>query len=256
MSIQQAEHEIDGATLKGVLSGNLAGLNDDQQAKYYLATCESIGVNPHTRPFQFITLNGKLTLYATRDCTDQLRRRDHISTTIAVRSDDTGIYSVIARAQTPDGRTEESIGAVAIAGLKGADLADAMMKAETKAKRRVTLSICGLGWLDEIEALSIAEPLPGEQAPTRPTASRDEPAPAPVVQARAVKPAGVESIADSQTGLIIRMLSELQLGVADLDDVLGRRIAVDALTFDEARLVITALKDEARRRAMSSGDES
>ena len=30
-----------------------------------------------------------------------------------------------------------------------------MMKAETKAKRRVTLSLCGLGWTDESEVGSI-----------------------------------------------------------------------------------------------------
>jgi hypothetical protein len=37
------------------------------------------------------------------------------------------------------------------------ELANAFMKAETKAKRRVTLSICGLGFLDESEIESIAE---------------------------------------------------------------------------------------------------
>ena len=45
------------------------------------------------------------------------------------------------------------MGVVSITGLKGENLANAMMKAETKAKRRATLSICGLGWMDEVEAL-------------------------------------------------------------------------------------------------------
>jgi len=35
------------------------------------------------------------------------------------------------------------------------DKANAIMKCETKAKRRVTLSICGLGFLDETEVDSI-----------------------------------------------------------------------------------------------------
>jgi len=39
--------------------------------------------------------------------------------------------------------------------LQGESLANALMKAETKAKRRVTLSICGLGMLDETEIGSI-----------------------------------------------------------------------------------------------------
>jgi hypothetical protein len=45
--------------------------------------------------------------------------------------------------------------AVAVKGLIGEALANAYMKSETKAKRRVTLSIMGLGLLDESE---ISEP--------------------------------------------------------------------------------------------------
>jgi hypothetical protein len=63
---------------------------------------------------------------------------------------------VTARATMPDGRHDESIGAVPIEGLKGENRANALMKGETKAKRRVTLSICGLGILDESEVESIA----------------------------------------------------------------------------------------------------
>ena len=47
------------------------------------------------------------------------------------------------------------MGAVSTAGLKGEALANSMMKATTKSKRRVTLSICGLGMLDETEIDSI-----------------------------------------------------------------------------------------------------
>jgi hypothetical protein len=46
---------------------------------------------------------------------------------------------------------------VSIANVNGEARANAMMKAETKAKRRVTLSICGLGMLDETEVESIPE---------------------------------------------------------------------------------------------------
>src|SRR6516162_3098534 len=51
----------------------------------------------------------------------------------------------------PNGRIDTSIGAVSIGGLKGDNKCNALMKAETKAKRRLTLSICGLGMLDETE---------------------------------------------------------------------------------------------------------
>jgi len=43
-------------------------------------------------------------------------------------------------------RRIESIGAVTIGGLKGEARANAMMKPKRRPKRRVTLSICGLGW--------------------------------------------------------------------------------------------------------------
>jgi hypothetical protein len=49
------------------------------------------------------------------------------------------------------GRRDEDVGAVNVANLKGEALANALMKATTKAKRRATLSICGLSFLDESE---------------------------------------------------------------------------------------------------------
>jgi hypothetical protein len=55
----------------------------------------------------------------------------------------------------PSDRTDESIGAVPLDGLNGVDRANAMMKAETKAKRRVTLAICGLSVLDETEVETV-----------------------------------------------------------------------------------------------------
>jgi hypothetical protein len=51
----------------------------------------------------------------------------------------------------PNGRRDESTGAVYVANKKGDDLCNTYMRGETKAKRRVTLSICGLGILDESE---------------------------------------------------------------------------------------------------------
>lgn len=140
-----------------LLDGDLSKLTPAQRVEYYRRVCESLGLNPLTKPFDYITLNGRLTLYARRDCTDQLRRRDRISVSIVSREVVSGVYVVCARATAPDGRTDESIGAVNIEGLKGEALANAMMKAETKAKRRVTLSICGLGFLDETEVPTVPD---------------------------------------------------------------------------------------------------
>jgi hypothetical protein len=131
--------------------GDLAELDAPQRAEYYAAVCRALGLNPLTKPFEYLTLNGKLRLYALRDCADQLRRLHGISIYIANREKMSDIYVVTARAKDKTGREDESTGAVPLGNLRGDALANALMKAETKAKRRVTLSIAGLGWLDETE---------------------------------------------------------------------------------------------------------
>ncbi|MCK6564174.1 MAG: hypothetical protein L6Q80_05405, partial [Dehalococcoidia bacterium] len=110
----------------------------------------------------YLVLNGRLTLYARKDATDQLRASRGISVEITAREflPDAGLYVVTARAVGRDGRTDESVGAVNVKGLQGENLANALMKAETKAKRRVTLSVAGLGWLDETEAVSVPDARP------------------------------------------------------------------------------------------------
>jgi len=153
---------------------DLSSLEPEQRAAYYTAVCQSLGLNPLTRPFGFLELDGKLVLYTKRDCTDQLRKLHSISIKILSRELVDSVYIVTAQAATPEGRTDESIGAVPLVKEKGDwktsqggkryfqgtgefsplppdARANAVMKAETKSKRRVTLSICGLGMLDESE---------------------------------------------------------------------------------------------------------
>ena len=140
-----------------VIGGDLARLAPEQRVAYYRAVCESLSLNPLTQPFEYIRLNDKLRLYAKREATDQLRHLHGISVEIVSREHQGDVYVVTARATTPDGRTDEAIGAVSINGLSGVNLANQVMKCETKAKRRVTLSICGLGWIDESEVDSVRQ---------------------------------------------------------------------------------------------------
>ena len=158
-----------------VIHGDLRQLSPAQKVSYYNAVCQSVGLNPLTRPFEYIVLNGKEVLYAKRDATDQLRMVHSVSVQIIAREVAEDCYVVTARASLPSGRCDESLGAVPIASLKGETRANAMMKCETKAKRRVTLSICGLGMLDETEVASIpgaVVPLQGHrEEPVKPSAS-------------------------------------------------------------------------------------
>ena len=154
-----------GKVETALIAGDLSRLSEGERLAYYQAVCDSLGLNKLTRPFDYLTLNGKLVLYAKRDATDQLRKLRQVSIERLERERLDAIYLVTAYARDQAGRTDSSIGAVSVRGLSGDALANAYMKAETKAKRRVTLSICGLGMLDETEI----ETIPAAERQTAPS---------------------------------------------------------------------------------------
>lgn len=141
--------------------GDLDKLSPQQRLDYILRVCEATGLSAATRPFEYIRLNNRLVLYARKDATDQLRRIHNVSLIDIKEHDDAerGIHIVWAMVRMPDGREDRDMGAVSTKGLTGDALVNALMKSVTKAKRRATLSICGLGMLDETEI----ETIPGAQ---------------------------------------------------------------------------------------------
>lgn len=138
-----------------LITGDLSPLTPEQRVQYYNRVCESVGLNPYTRPFDYLKLNGKLVLYARKDATEQLRKIHQVSVVRLEREHIGDCYCVTAYARDASGREDSDTGVVAVKGLTGENLANAIMKATTKAKRRTTLSICGLGMLDETEVESI-----------------------------------------------------------------------------------------------------
>ena len=142
---------------QALVQGDLSGLDPEQRVNYYLKLCSSLGLNPYSKPFDYLYLNNKLVLYARKDATDQLRKLHRVSIRALEHNQVGELMVVTAHAAGADGRTDSAIGAVPIANLKGEALANALMKAETKAKRRVTLSLCGLGMTDESEVESIPD---------------------------------------------------------------------------------------------------
>ena len=196
LSIGKAAHQIAGVEA-ALIQGDLSKLTEPQRIQYYLKMCETVGLNPTTKPFDYHTWNGKTILYASKSCAEQLRSIHKVSVTIKNRETIGDSYVVTASASLPDGRVDESLGAVAINGLKGDAFCNALMKAETKAKRRVTLSICGLGMLDETEV----ETIPGAQFAPQP-APKVAPSPAPAPKAVEVveaKPEPVKAKAKADT---------------------------------------------------------
>ena len=155
--VEQQSAIDQSAIEKCLLDGDLKDLNPDQRLSYYKQVCETVGLNPLTKPFQYITLNGKLQMYALKGATDQLRKIHNINCKITNRENIEDIHTVTIEVKDRHGRIDEDIGFAKIAGLKGDMLGNALSKAVTKAKRRATLSICGLGMLDETEIASIPD---------------------------------------------------------------------------------------------------
>jgi hypothetical protein len=141
---------------KVMIKNDFSGLSGNEKVQHINNVCLTLGLNPMTRPIQLISFRNKEVPYFTKDATEQLRKINNVSINkIETKMLDGGLYVVTVYASTPDGRQDSSTGVIVVGGMKGDDLANTMMKAETKAKRRVTLSICGLGFIDESEADSI-----------------------------------------------------------------------------------------------------
>jgi hypothetical protein len=156
---QKEDSQIDQVILERVLlTGDLSGLDPKQRVIYYMETCKSLGLNPLTKPFDYIVLNEKLTLYPGKTAAAQLRGVKGISfTKLEIDVIDGELMETIVYGQDSKGRADVDIGTVSIKGLNSSNYANARMKSVTKAKRRLTLSLAGLGMVDETELETIPD---------------------------------------------------------------------------------------------------
>lgn len=145
---------------KALVEGDLKPLSVPQRIAYITKMCTDTGLLATTKPFDFIMFQGRMIAYPNKNCAEQLRRRDGISINVASRDKFDNMVSITVRASSKDGRSDEATAYLDITGLSGQNLANAMMKLETKAKRRVTLSICGLGMNDETEWANVESAVP------------------------------------------------------------------------------------------------
>lgn len=136
-------------------SGNLAQFTAQERVAYINKVCEMTGLNPLTRPFEFLTFQGKMVMYASKGCADQLRKIHKVSIIDAVQKIENDILFSTVKGQDASGRIDTEVSALSIKGLSGEALANATMKGLTKAKRRLTLSMVGLGILDEMEVETV-----------------------------------------------------------------------------------------------------
>lgn len=138
-----------------VMRGDISGMSPRERVQYYLHTCAELGLNPNAQPFAFLKLNGKEVMYPTRGATDQLARIHGVNREIidGPKLMDLGgakLLFAACRATLTSGRVETATAAVPLPS-GGEAIANAVMKVETKARRRATLAILGLALLDESE---------------------------------------------------------------------------------------------------------
>jgi hypothetical protein len=157
--------ELDTIIESIVTAGDISRLDPHQKAIYYRRRCESLGLDPSSKPFDVLRLSGKEVLYLNRGGTDQLAKIHHVSRRIVEGPccktiEGTKMAYAKCEASTPDGRVEE-----VIATAPWADPTMILMKIETKAKRRATISITGAAALDESEIADIPD---REKSPAKP----------------------------------------------------------------------------------------
>jgi hypothetical protein len=139
---------------RAILTGNLQSLTEIERLQYNFALCRSLGLNPLTRPIDYILQEGKMSPYINAVGIAQLTAIHGIGTKIIDRQEDkTHLYYVTAVAYDRQGRSEESTAIVSLCdrygkALLGQKRADKMMATETKAKRRATLALVGIPWAD------------------------------------------------------------------------------------------------------------
>jgi hypothetical protein len=137
-----------------VVDGDLAKLTPDQRVQFLKNVTESLGLNPMTRPFGLIKLDNKVTLYALKEASTQLAKRDNVSVKLGeyVYIKERNMLMVSVTASSPDGRCTDDIAAIPLGDKVGGEAAaNSYMKLATKAKRRAILTHCGLGIIDESE---------------------------------------------------------------------------------------------------------
>lgn len=140
---------------------DLADLNEDQRQKYYRDACAFFGVPDNLNLLAFIKMvpddNAKprTVLYAKKGATDLIRQNKGITTVELELTKgielSLGIVSFTAVGKDESGRIERAVGVISIDGLRGKQLASAIMTAQTRATRRMTLQFVGGGILDEAE---------------------------------------------------------------------------------------------------------
>jgi hypothetical protein len=143
-------------------SGNIAQLNADEQDFIKAKLCERYNLDPVLRPFELISFaGGQQKFYMTASATNQLANVLGLTREVVQLELDEQrmIAKCTVRVSNPNNRSETCNAFIAISKfappkerggiptkvlLEGEDLANTLMKLETKAKRKATMSFFGI----------------------------------------------------------------------------------------------------------------
>lgn len=135
---------------------DLEPLTETQRQEYVVNLCQHMGIPPELNLVMLTYLDEedgprRLVPWVKRGGTEIIRNNKGINISEITSKEVGGSFVVTARATNTDGRQEIAVGSKWISGLTGKDLDDAIMTAQTRACRRVTLQFVGAGVLDESE---------------------------------------------------------------------------------------------------------
>lgn len=159
--LSQVSHEVVSSI---ILKNDLSVLTPAQRVEYVAYRSRAVGLDPAAQPFILMeSKDGKISLYATKEAAAQLNQLRSLSPTVLKEEFllDNTVYKVTYRVKE-NGRETDDCGAVGLVKIKKGingqpdeqiklspfEVADAMMKAHTKGKRRAILTHCGIGTND------------------------------------------------------------------------------------------------------------
>jgi hypothetical protein len=161
---------------------DLDRLSSQELQQYYLDACQYHGVPAELNVLAFTYMDSgdgarRRVLYAKKGATDIIRERLGISVADLRKEIFNGTLTYTCFGKNKDGRLEIAVGASYIEGLTGRALEVAIMVAQTRAIRRMTLQFAGAGLIDETELVAdsktvdIKEALTAPQPTVRPNAA-------------------------------------------------------------------------------------
>ena len=176
MSESIARYEAEPAVVEQLIRGDVSSVPRESLLRYIFTFCERVGISPLAVPFSLMKTQRGMQLFANRNFYDAVASKYSVSRECVGEGffEGTKLYYTRYRATTPDGRVTEDMALVDTTGLNGNDLANAIMKAHTKGRNRVTRAHLGFPFPDETEA----ETVPGASVVSIeevPSASNGEP---------------------------------------------------------------------------------